>query len=379
MAKDLLKIVSEESLKHFGGKVDELIKGRNLTRGEASDLFRQILNDEQPDLQQGAFLAAITAKGATAEEIAGIWEAIYEVDTLKVRPCVQGPLADNCGTGMDSIKTFNISTAASIVAAADNINMAKHGSRAITSSCGTVDMLEQLGIDVDCDVDLVKRSIEVAGIGIFNGMSGKVHPSALSRILSQIRFGTVLNIAGSLANPALPAYGVRGVYSREMVLPIARAMKEIGYKRAFVVHGRSGDDLRGMDELSTLGRTDVAELDEDGRIREYALNACDLGLEKGDESALLNRGNIEEEAVRLLRVLSGFDRGDRRDIVCLNAAPLLCITGRSEDLLEGVEKAGDIIDSGRAIKKLVAWVREQNEDPGERLERLEGMLELARA
>ena len=379
MAKDLLKIVSEESLKYFGGKVDELIKGRNLTRGEASDLFRQILNDEQPDLQQGAFLAAITAKGATAEEIAGIWEAIYEVDTLKVRPCVQGPLADNCGTGMDSIKTFNISTAASIVAAADNINMAKHGSRAITSSCGTVDMLEQLGIDVDCDVDLVKRSIEVAGIGIFNGMSGKVHPSALSRILSQIRFGTVLNIAGSLANPALPAYGVRGVYSREMVLPIARAMKEIGYKRAFVIHGRSGDDLRGMDELSTLGRTDVAELDEDGRIREYALNACDLGLEKGDESALLNRGNIEEEAVRLLRVLSGFDRGDRRDIVCLNAAPLLCITGRSEDLLEGVGKAGDIIDSGRAIKKLVAWVREQNEDPGERLERLEGMLELARA
>ncbi|HNY34545.1 MAG TPA: anthranilate phosphoribosyltransferase [Methanothrix soehngenii] len=379
MAKDLLKIVSEESLKHFGGKVDELIKGRNLTRGEASDLFRQILNDEQPDLQQGAFLAAITAKGATAEEIAGIWEAIYEVDTLKVRPCVQGPLADNCGTGMDSIKTFNISTAASIVAAADKINMAKHGSRAITSSCGTVDMLEQLGIDVDCDVDLVKRSIEVAGIGIFNGMSGKVHPSALSRILSQIRFGTVLNIAGSLANPALPAYGVRGVYSREMVLPIARAMKEIGYKRAFVIHGRSGDDLRGMDELSTLGRTDVAELDEDGRIREYALNACDLGLEKGDESALLNRGNIEEEAVRLLQVLSGFDRGDRRDIVCLNAAPLLCITGRSEDLLEGVEKAGDIIDSGRAIKKLVAWVREQNRDPGERLERLEGMLELAYA
>ena len=379
MAKDLLKIVSEESLKHFGGKVDELIKGRNLTRGEASDLFRQILNDEQPDLQQGAFLAAITAKGATAEEIAGIWEAIYEVDTLKVRPCVQGPLADNCGTGMDSIKTFNISTAASIVAAADKINMAKHGSRAITSSCGTVDMLEQLGIDVDCDVDLVKRSIEVAGIGIFNGMSGKVHPSALSRILSQIRFGTVLNIAGSLANPALPAYGVRGVYSREMVLPIARAMKEIGYKRAFVIHGRSGDDLRGMDELSTLGRTDVAELDEDGRIREYALNACDLGLEKGDESALLNRGNIEEEAVRLLRVLSGFDRGDRRDSVCLNAAPLLCITGRSEDLLEGVEKAGDIIDSGLAVKKLLHWVREQNRDPGERLERLEGMLELARA
>lgn len=379
MAGDLPRAISEERLKHFGSKVDDLIRGRSLSRGEAFDLFRQILKNEQPDLQQGAFLAAITAKGATAEEIAGIWEAIYEVDTMKVRPEVKGPLAENCGTGMDSIKTFNISTAASIVAAAGGINMARHGSRAITSRCGTVDMLEMLGVDVNCDVQLVKKSIEVAGIGIFNGMSGLVHPSALCRILSQIRFGTVLNIAGSLANPALPDYGVRGVFSREMVLPIAMAMKEIGYRRAFVVHGRSGDDLRGMDELSTLGRTDVAELDEDGRIREYALYASDLGLEKGDESALLSRGDIEEEAVRLLQLLSGLDRGDRREIVCLNAAPLLCITGRTEDLREGVEMAGDIIDSGRAVKKLVAWVREQNRSPGERLERLEGMLELAYA
>ena len=232
MAGDLPRAISEERLKHFGSKVDDLIRGRSLSRGEAFDLFRQILKNKQPDLQQGAFLAAITAKGATAEEIAGIWEAIYEVDTMKVRPEVKGPLAENCGTGMDSIKTFNISTAASIVAAAGGINMARHGSRAITSRCGTVDMLEILGVDVNCDVQLVKKSIEVAGIGIFNGMSGLVHPSALCRILSQIRFGTVLNIAGSLANPALPDYGVRGVYSREMVLPIAMAMKEIGYRRA---------------------------------------------------------------------------------------------------------------------------------------------------
>ena len=242
----------EESLRYFGNKVDGLIRGQSLTRDEARDLFKQILKNEQPDLQQGAFLAAITAKGATAEEIAGIWEAIYEVDTLKVHPDVQGPLVENCGTGMDTIKTFNISTAASIVAAAGGIIMAKHGARAITSKCGAVDILETLGVDVECDVGLVK--IENAGIGIFNGMSGKVHPSALYRILSQIRFGTILNIAGSLANPALPVYGVRGVYSQNMVLPIAEAMKEIGYKRAFVVHGRSVDDTRGMDEISTLGR-----------------------------------------------------------------------------------------------------------------------------
>lgn len=379
MSGDGRKGFSEERLRHFGRRVDALIKGQSLSREEAFDLFTQILKSEQPDLQQGAFLAAITAKGATAEEIAGIWEAVYEMDTLKVSPNVQGLLAENCGTGMDSIKTFNISTAASIVAAAEGISMAKHGSRAVTSRCGTVDILEVLGVDVDCEVGLVKRSIEVAGIGIFNGTSKRVHPSALSRILSQIRFGTILNVAASLANPALPTYGVRGVYSREMILPVARAMREIGYKRAFVVHGRSSDGLRGMDEISTLGRTDVAELDGDGRIREYVLNACELGLKRGDESALLNLGDVEEEAVRLLQLLSGLDREDRREIVCLNAAPLLCIAGRSDELREGVERAGDIIDSGRAVKKLIDWVREQNRDPGEKLERLERMLELAYA
>ena len=364
----------EESLRYFGSRVYSLIKGCNLTREEASFLFKQILNNEQPDLQQGAFLAAITAKGATPAEIAGIWEAIYEIDTVKVHPEINGPLVENCGTGMDGIKTFNISTAASLVAAADGITMAKHGARAITSKCGAVDMLETLGVDVECDVDLVKRSIERAGIGIFNGMSAKVHPSALYRILSQIRFGTVLNVAGSLANPARPAYAVRGVYSEKMVLPIAKAMREIGYKRAIVVHGKSRDNARGMDELSTLGRSIVAELTEDGTIQEYAIRAQDLGLREVDEPSLLHQGDKEAEAIKLLRVLSGEERSSRRDIVCLNAAPLLCITDRARDLREGMNRAADIIDSGRPIKKLKAWVAEQNSDARPRLERLEEML-----
>jgi anthranilate phosphoribosyltransferase len=367
----------EDSLRYFGSRVDALIRGSNLTRVEASFLFKQILNNDQPDLQQGAFLAAITAKGATPAEIAGIWEAIYEIDTVQVHPDVNGPLVDNCGTGMDGIKTFNISTAASLVAAADGITMAKHGARAITSKCGAVDILETLGVDVECNADLVKRSIERAGIGIFNGMSVKIHPSALYRILSQIRFGTVLNVAGSLANPAKPAYAVRGVYSEKMVRPIAEAMREIGYKRAFVVHGRSRDDMRGMDEFSTLGRSCVAELAEDGTIREYSLRAQDLGLKEADESSLLYSSDKEAEAIKLLRVLSGEDRSCRRDIVCMNAAPLLCITDRASSLREGMEKAADIIDCGKPIKKLKAWVAEQNLDAGLPLEKLDEMLALA--
>ncbi len=367
----------EDSLRYFGSQVDKLIRGSNLTREEMFFLFKQILNNEQPDLQQGAFLAAITAKGAAAEEIAGIWEAIYEIDTVKVHPDVLGPLVENCGTGMDTIKTFNISTAASLVAAADGITMAKHGARAITSKCGAVDILETLGVDVECDANLVKRSIEHAGIGIFNGMSAKVHPSALYRILSQIRFGTVLNVAGSMANPARPAYAVRGVYSEKMVQPIAKAMKEIGFRRAFVVHGRSRDDMRGMDELSTLGRSHVAELTEDGMIQTYSIRAQDLGAVEADESSILYGSDKEAEAIKLLRVLSGEDRGCRRDIVCLNAAPILCITDHASNLQEGMQKAADIIDCGKPIKKLKAWVAEQNLDGGRALEKLEEMVALA--
>ncbi len=367
----------EDSLRYFGSRVDGLIRGSNLTREEASFLFKQILNNEQPDLQQGAFLAAITAKGATPAEIAGIWEAIYEIDTVRVSPDVNGPLVENCGTGMDSIKTFNISTAASLIAAADGIIMAKHGARAITSKCGAIDILETLGVDVECDADLVKRSIERAGIGIFNGMSAKVHPSALCRILSQIRFGTILNVAGSLANPARPDYAVRGVYAKEMVLPIAQSMSEIGYKRAFVVHGRSRDDMRGMDELSTLGRSSVAELAEDGTIQEYSLNPQDLKLRDADESSLLYSSDREAEAIKLLRVLSGEDHSCRRDIVCLNAAPLLCITDHASDLLDGMQKAADIIDCGKPIKKLKSWVAEQNQNASRPLEKLDEMLDLA--
>lgn len=366
----------EEKLRYFGSNVDALIKGQSLSRSVAKDSFAQILRNEQPDLQQGAFLAAITAKGATPEEIAGIWESIYEIDTVKVHPDITGPLVDNCGTGMDEIKTFNISTAASIVAAADGVKIARHGARAITSKCGTVDILESLGVDVECDASIVKRSIENAGIGIFNGMSGKIHPQALYRILSQIRFGTVLNIAASLANPALPTYGVRGVYSKEMILPIAQVMRELGYERAFIIHGRSADGCRGMDEMSTLGETNIAEL-QDGEIKEYSITAKELGIKSGDESAILHEQDRPKEAIRLLQVLSGDDWGPRREIVCLNAAPILYITGHASDIIEGMEKAAEIIDSGTPIKKLRAWVAEQSSSPENHLEMLDSLLEKA--
>ncbi|HPE62717.1 MAG TPA: anthranilate phosphoribosyltransferase [Methanothrix sp.] len=367
----------DDAIGAFGSKLNRLIEGKSLTREEARDMFSAVLNDEQPDAHQGAFLAAITAKGPTPEEIAGAWEAIIELDTFKVSPRVTGDLFENCGTGMDAADTFNISTAASIVAAAAGVTMAKHGARAITSRCGTVDILEVLGVDVEADPSVVTRSIEGAGIGIFNGMSPKVHPGGLGRILSKIRFGTILNVAGSLANPAMPRRGVRGVYSKEMVLPLAEAMRMIGYRRAMVVFGLTADGERGMDEVSPSGKTFVAELREDGRIETFNLWPEDFGAEPIDERYILPREDRIEEATELLRVLSGEERGPRETAVCINSAPILYIAGKSRNLSEGFSASREILRSGKAIEKLGEWVSLQNSDPAAGSERLERLVERA--
>jgi len=212
--------MNDESVRSFGAAVQRLIGRQNLSLDEAYRLFCDVLGNRQPDLQQGAFLAALTSKGETAEEIVGAWRAICEMDTVSARVDAEGPIVENSGTGMDTLKTFNVSSAAAIVASACGVRMARHGARALSSRCGTVDLLEALGLDVDCDIRIIENSICQEGIGLFNGMSAKVHPGGLGRILSQIRFGTTLNIAASLANPARPTHGLRGVYAESLVAPV---------------------------------------------------------------------------------------------------------------------------------------------------------------
>ncbi|OFV67207.1 MAG: anthranilate phosphoribosyltransferase [Candidatus Syntrophoarchaeum caldarius] len=349
-------------MESFGSKIMDIVRGSNLTRSEARVMFEVVLRDEVEEMEQGAFLAALVTKGETPEEIAGSWEAIYELDTVKVTPSV-GPLVDNCGTGMDLLKTFNISTPASVIAASAGIYMAKHGARAITSSCGAVDLAEAVGVDVECPVELVKKSIESAGIGLFNGMSPEVHPYALFRILSKIHFGTTLNIAASLANPALPSYGVRGVYSEEMIESVLQVMREIGYKRALVFHGKNNDGSRGMDEISTLGETTIGELDEDGGISSYTITPEELGIARSSEDAIMPLPSREDAALTFLRILSGIEDGAREDIVVANTAPILYITDMVKDLEEGVLMARELIQSGKPIDTLKKWVCEQNRDP----------------
>ena len=356
--------------KMFGKVIGELIQKKSLDRSECRHMFLEILGNTQSEMQQGAFLAALAAKGETVEEIAGVWEAIYELDTVQVKPGSNLELTENSGTGMDTFKTFNISTAASVIAATAGTTLARHGARAITSSCGTVDMLEALGVDVECEPHTVIQSIEQAGVGIFNGMSPRVHPMALGRILSQISFGTVLNIAASLANPALPVYGVRGVYSPDLLQMVPQLMHEIGYKRALVVNGLVEGSKDTMDEASTLGETLVAELQEDGSIKHYSFYPDQLGIKAADPDLLRPSGSLQQETVGMVALLSGDGCPARSDIAALNAGLILYTTKHAKTIKEGYHSALDIIKSGVCLNKLTEWVRVQNDDPEAGLARL---------
>ncbi|MDY6934131.1 MAG: anthranilate phosphoribosyltransferase [Spirochaetota bacterium] len=363
-----------ENDKEFGSIINRIILGEDLSYQEAKGTFNLIISNQVTEMQQGAFLSALTAKGETPEEIAGCWEAIYELDTIHVSIDDNTSIVENCGTGMDSFKTFNISTAASILAAAGGVKMAKHGARGITSVCGTVDIAEILGVDVECSAHIVARSIEKAGIGLFNGMSPEIHPNALGRILSKIAFGSTLNIAASLANPASPRLAVRGVYSKEMILPVAQVMNKIGYNRALVIYGEIEGSDKGMDEASVCGTTQCAELKEDGSIHEYYFRPTDYNLKIYDPNMLIPSQNIESEAKTFIRIISGNQNGARRDAAVLNAGLIYYISDKSADIFEGIDKASETINNGSAIKTLESWVSLQNRDPVKGIKRLNQLI-----
>ena len=339
----------------FGQVIQKLIQKEDLSEQQTYDMFKQVLSNSQPDLQQGAFLAALVSKGETPEEIAGAWKAIDEIDTVHVEEELPEMVFENSGTGMDRLKTFNVSTASAIVAAACGVPMARHGARALTSKCGTVDMLETMGVDVECEVSVAAKSINEAGIGLFNGMSPKVHPAALGRILSQIRFGSTLNIAASLANPARPTHGLRGVYSESLVPCAASVMQRIGYKRGMVVYGTDNSSGLGMDEISTCGQTIALEFSEDG-VREYLITPEDAGIRTSGFDEIAYTGTLEDESKRFVSVLSGTGHEACVDFTCLNAGAILYLAGKCGSIKDGAELSRETITAGKAVEKLRQWV-----------------------
>ena len=364
----------ETRWREFGAIVARLTRGEDITREEARECWRQICDEEQSDLQQGGFIGALKAKPETPEEVAGTFEALYEHDTLKVQVDTPEPLIDNCGTGADTLKTFNISTGAAIIASACGLYVVRHAARAISSNCGAIDVVEAFGVNVESAPEVPKQSIEKAGICAWNAFLPTVHPKTLARVLSQIRFGSAINLVGPLLNPTMPSYKVMGVPTPEMIDIEVRTLRELGFKRAFVMHGLDDNSDKGMDEISTLGTTQVAELREDGAIENYTITPEDFGIERTRFEEVASTRDVTNDALALLRVLTGKDQGPRRDIVCLNAAPLLHVMSKAETLKDGVEMARAAIDEGKAVAKLRDWVTHQNHSPEDGIPTLEKML-----
>jgi anthranilate phosphoribosyltransferase len=232
-----------------------------------------------------------------------------------------------------------------------------------------VDIAEALGVDVECTADVVAKSIETAGLGLFNGMSPNIHPMALGRILSQICFGSTLNIAASLANPALPSIGVRGVYSKKMIRPVADVMQEIGYKNAIVLHGSIDDSDKGMDEASVCGTTHCAQI-VGNDINEFTIDPKNLGLSVKNPCELSPEKDIKTESKRFATHLSNKDHSARKDAAILNAGLIFLAAEKAKDLEDGIQKAAKLLEAGTAFETLENWVKAQNTDPEKGLKKL---------
>jgi anthranilate phosphoribosyltransferase len=332
--------------------LQRLLDGHDLTRSDTREVMGEIMAGAATPAQMGGFLVALRAKGETADEIAGCAEAM-RAHVLAVQPG-RDDLVDTAGTGGDGAHTINISTAAALVAAAAGAAVAKHGNRAVSSACGSADVLEELGFMLEQRPDRIERSIDELGFGFLFAPSHHPAMRHAAPVRKELATRTVFNVLGPLTNPAGARAQVVGVYAPELVRTIAEVLATLGARRAFVVHGAGG-----IDELSPAGPNLVAEV-VDGSVRERTIDPhADLGVERC-KLGELRGGTPAENAAAIRAVFAGGD-GGRRSAILLNAAGAIAAAGHAADLREGLELAGEAIDSGAAadrLERLVAFSRE---------------------
>jgi anthranilate phosphoribosyltransferase len=323
--------------------ISKLLDGTQLARAEARAVMDEIMRGEATPAQIGGFLIALRAKGETADEITGCAEAMRD-HVLVVRPD-RDDLVDTAGTGGDGAHTINISTAAALVAAAAGAAVAKHGNRAVSSACGSADVLEELGFTLEQERERIARSIDELGFGFLFAPSHHPAMRHAAGVRKELATRTVFNVLGPLTNPAGARAQVVGVYSPGLVRTIAEVLARLGARRAYVVHGAGG-----IDELSPVGPNLVAEV-VDGEVVESRLDPeAELGIARCSVEELRG-GSPAENAEAIREVLAGAN-GGRRDAILLNAAGAIAAGGHAADLREGLEVARRTIDSGAAAERL---------------------------
>lgn len=330
--------------------IGKIVGGIDLSESEMMEVMDIIMEGEATPAQIGAFITALRFKGETVDEVTGA-ARIMRHKATRIN-ALSSVIVDTCGTGGDGMNTFNISTTAAFVAAAAGLTVAKHGNRAVSSSCGSADVLEAFGVNIDAGQEIVEECIQQIGIGFL--FAPRLHGAMKYAIGPRREIGirTIFNMLGPLTNPAGATSQLIGVYDPRLTEMFAGVLKNLGTKRAFVVHGSDG-----LDEATVTGETRVSELN-DGLITTYNINPADFFGETSDGEKLVG-GNASVNAEITKGVLTG-EGGACREIVLLNAALAIMAGGKAENIREGIDIAADCIDSGAAVKKLQALIELSN-------------------
>ena len=338
-------------------------QGQSLARAEAREVMSEVLAGNCTDAQIAALLVALRLKGETVEEIVGFAEAIRSAatplpswsgedrdrsrspsDALYVSGTGRDALVDTCGTGGDASGTFNISTAAAFVTAGAGVRVAKHGNRSLTSKCGSADVMEALGVNIQLSPERAAQCLREVGICFLYAPDLHSSMKQVQKVRRELRLRTMFNLLGPLTNPAHASGQVVGVYALDMVEKLAEALSMLGLHRALVVHG-----LDGLDEITITGPTRIAEA-RDGTVRSYEVDPEEFGMKRSTLEDI-SGGDAAENAAIVREVLSG-KKSPRRDVVVLNSAAALVAAGRANHLADGIPIAAQSIDSGAAAAKL---------------------------
>jgi anthranilate phosphoribosyltransferase len=335
---------------------------QSLSRAEAREVMKEILDGGATDAQIAALLVALQMKGETVEEIVGFAEAIRAAaaplhvandSALDVSGTEREALVDTCGTGGDVSGTFNISTATALTVAGAGVRVAKHGNRSVTSRCGSADVVEALGVNITMPPARMAACLQQVGIAFLFAPSMHSAMKYVQPARRELRLRTVFNLLGPLCNPAGASAQVVGVYAESLVETLANALLMLGLRRAIVVHGADG-----LDEITISGRTKVAEV-RDGTVKQYSVSPEDFGMRPAPLEKI-SGGDVQANAQMIREILDG-KKSARRDVVLINAAAALMAAERAHDFTDGVALAAHSIDSGSAKLKLEELVKFTNQ------------------
>lgn len=322
--------------------LEKVVRGNDLSFEEAKEVMNLIMSEEAEQTQVAGLLTALRTKGETVDEIAG-FSKVMRQKAQRINP-VAAFSVDTCGTGGDSLHTFNISTAAALVAASGGVTVSKHGNRSVSSKSGSADVLEKLGVKIDLSPILVEQCMNEIGIGFMFAPNFHKSMKYVAPVRKTLGIRTVFNILGPLTNPAEAKGQLMGVFDRKTASLMAQVLANMGVKKAMVVHG-----LDGLDEISIKDDTLIWEINE-GEIMEYVINPEEYGIKKRNLTEIQVK-SVEMSRDMIIEVLDGKE-GAHRDIVLLNTAACLYVAGKVQGLGEGLELAGDLIDSKKAMEKL---------------------------